>query len=501
MQRFLRYLWGKIHPSWCLYAGFCGVILGIAITVVTGKILCGHWLWLIAALLAISYCLHGHQRVMIVIAFVAGTIIGNYRLVPDLSGQKLLQHLVGQEITVTGKISDDPNTSSGQTTFTLSNLTLFATTENATTVAGTLYVRVSTTVQLERSDYVTLRGALAAGFGTYAGTLYRPELVAVERSETGDIFARIKTGFAERVKDYIVSPAVDLGLGYLVGLKSGLPDDLSETLRAVGMTHVIVASGAHLGILVSAARKLFGKLSKFSGLLGSLLLIGTFVLIVGFTPSMTRAALVSSLSLCVGYAGRKFTPLRLLIFVATLTLLISPLNCLNLGWQLSFASFFALLIIAPRLQKLFYGGKKPPWLASMLLTSLATTLTCAPILIYNFGTISLLSFVANLVILPTLPYAMLLVFLTGTTSWFWPWLAGIIGKLAAFLLDAHIWLVNFLGEKQMFIFELPSGDVRIFLMYAILAAFLLVFARPFRSQRTKLADFVRTWRGRGGSTS
>ena len=140
------------------------------------------------------------------------------------------------------------------------------------------------------------------------------------------------------MRNFIPSPVGDLGLGYLVGLKSGLPDELSDTLRAVGMTHVIVASGAHLGILVSAARKLCGKLSKFSGLLGSLLLITGFALIVGFTPSMTRAALVSSLSLLVGYVGRKFTPLRLLIFVAMLTLLVSPLNCLNL-WVATLVCF------------------------------------------------------------------------------------------------------------------------------------------------------------------
>ena len=331
---------------------------------------------------------------------------------------------------------------------------------------------------MERSDIITLQGILSAGFGTYAGMLSRPELVAVRRAEVGDIFARVKQSFAQIIKKLIRAPEADLGLGYLMGLKSGLPDGLADTLRAVGMTHVVVASGAHLGILASAARKLCGYLSKFAGLLGSLLLIAGFTLIVGFTPSMTRAALVSVLSLGVGYFGRQFTPLRLLLFVAMLTLLLAPLNCLHLGWQLSFASFFALLIIAPRLQKLFYGGKKPPWLASMLLTSLAATLACAPILIYNFGTLSLLSFVANLFILPTLPYAMLLVFLTGAFS-FWPWLAGVIAQLATILLGAHIWLVNFLGEKTMFIFELGSGDPRIFLIYVPI---FLLLARQHHKQ-------------------
>lgn len=477
-----------IHPSWCLYAGFCGVILGIILSVATGWSIVQHWLWSIAAFLAIYYSLHWPRRVMVIVSLLGGLLIGNLRLSPEIRSQTIFREMVGQNLTITGTISEDPEVVGGQAKLKLSHLQLVLSDGEAvekpvenSELAGVLYVQLNSTTTLERSDTITVQGALGAGFGTFVGTLYRPELLAVQRAETGDIFARLKTSFAHIVQDYIPSPAVDLGLGYLMGLKSGLPEALSDTLRAVGMTHVIVASGAHLGILVSAARKLFGKLSKFSGLLVSLVLIASFVLIVGFTPSMTRAALVSSLSLGVGYFGRKFTPLRLLIFVAMLTLLINPLNCLNLGWQLSFASFFALLIIAPRLQRLFYGGKRVPWLAGMLLTSLATTITCAPILIYNFGTLSLLSFVANLVILPTLPYAMLLVFLTGATS-FWPWLAGIIGRLANLLLDAHIWLVNFLGEKTMFIFELPSGDSRIFLIYLPI---LIYLGWPLVSRKAK----------------
>lgn len=463
MRRFLRQFLAPIHPSYTFYAALCGVIIGIVLSLFLGSMVFCHFFWLCAALLIICGCLHYSCRLCLVWACLAGMIIGNWRLGPELQGQSVLSSLVGETITIKGKISTDPEISAGQAKFYLSDLELVG--NETIGIAGTLYVQLAgVQSELERSDIITLQGKLGAGFGIFAGSLYRPEIVDLGRTSTGDIFARLKLWFAGAVKDYLPAPEADLGLGYLVGLKTGLPDTLAETLRAVGMTHVIVASGAHLGILVNAAKKIFGRLSKFAGTLFSLLLIAGFVMVVGFTPSMTRAALVTSLTLLFGYVGRKFIPLNLLILVATLTLMVSPLNCLNLGWQLSFASFFALLIVTPRLQKFFYARKRPPWLAGMLLTSLATTLTCAPILIYNFGSLSLLSFVANLFILPTLPYAMLLVFLTGGFS-FLPWVAGIIGKIATILLDGHIWLVNFLGEKKMFIFEFPSSDLRVFLIY------------------------------------
>lgn len=475
MRKFLT----LVHPSWCLYAGLFGVIGGVAGGLIFNNCIFQGWLWFLAAILLLIFSLVRPWKIMVVCSLLGGAIIGNLRLAPEFQSQIYFQQMIGREITISGQIGEDPEVSPGQVKLRLTKLKLAE-----TNLSGTLYVQLANAnPQLERSDRIVLRGKLGEGFGIFAGTMFRPELITVERAATGNIFARGKAKFADLVRNYIPSPEVDLGLGYLVGMKSGLSEEFTETLRAVGMTHVIVASGTHLGILASAARKIFGRLSKFAGVLFSLLLIGGFVMVVGFTPSMTRAALVSSLALLMGYVGRKFTPLRLLSFVAATTLLINPLNFINLGWQLSFASFFALLILAPRLQKLFYGGKKVPWLASMLLTSLATTVVCAPILIYNFGSLSLLSFVANLFILPTLPYVMFLVLLTGMTS-ILPWLATLLGQLATWLLDAHIWLVNYLSEKTMFILELPSGNAGVFTWYFLVVVILALpmLRKLFRHQ-------------------
>lgn len=344
-----------------------------------------------------------------------------------------------------------------------------------TKLDGVIYVRLSTTAELERSDRIILRGKISDGFGTFVGSMYRPKLLEQQKPNPPDLFVQLKNWFSRATHKFISSPAAELGLGYLMGMKTGLPADLVTTLQIVGMTHVVVASGAHLGILTNMAKRLFGKFSKFAGTFAALLMIVFFVMLVGFTPSMTRAGLVASLSLLVGYVGRKFSPLRLISLVAALTLLITPINLLNLGWQLSFASFFGILLLAPRIQKLLYGGKKVPWLAGMLITSVATSLVCAPILIYNFGSISFLSLVANLVILPTLPYAMLLVFLTGIAS-FWPMLAQALGKMAELVLNLHIDLVNFLSEKTMFVLTIEAEEPRIFLLYLPIIMFLVIVA-------------------------
>lgn len=471
-----------LHQSWAFYALVFGIIAGIVICLITHFNYSDSWIWLVVALMLFGLSLLRTSRLMVALAFIAGIIMADFRVGTELVGQDYLNSLVGETVTLTGTLTESPDTSSGSAKIRLTHLHIGDATDE---IPGTIYVQLSSNPpDLERSDVVAIRGKIGDGFGVFAASMFRPELLQIERAEPGDLFVRLRNWFADLVRNYIPSPEAELGLGYLMGMSSGLSDSLSDALRAVGMTHVVVASGTHLGILVGAARRTFGKLSRFAGAFFSILLIVSFVLIVGFTPSMTRAALVASLTLLLGYVGRKLAPWRLLSLAAAITLVILPMYLFNLGWQLSFTSFFGILVVGPCLTKTFYGGKPPPWLANMLLTSLATCLTCAPILAYNFGAISLLSFIANLIILPTLPYVMLLLLLTGTTS-FLPWLASIIGKLATLLLDFHIATVNFLSEKTMLIINFPEDDARVFLLYIIVGV-ILVLPKFWKRRRRKL---------------
>lgn len=470
-----------IHPSWHVYASIVGVTIGTIVMLALRPTLRLGAVWIIISILLLLSSILIHRAFCLIFAVIAGLLLAYCRVQSDLTSQFAFASLHNTTITITGHVSDFPEIKNNLTVLHLDQLSVAG-----ESLPGIIYVQVVTDANLERSDLVTLTGKLTAGFGTYVGALYRPQLLEHEKPDPPDYFAQLKTWFSERVHDFVASPAADLGLGYLMGQKAGLSEDLTKTLALVGMTHVVVASGAHLGILVSVAKRCFGKLSKFAGTFAALLMIGFFVMIVGFTPSMTRAALVTALSLLAGYFGRKFTPWRLLLFVAALTLFINPMYFVHLGWQLSFASFFGILILGPMLGKMLYGGKKLPWLASMLITSIATSFTCAPILIYNFGSISLLALIANLIILPTLPYAMLLIFLTGISS-FLPLVATFFGHLATWLLEFHIMIVNLLSTNQSFIMELPASQAQIFWLYAPIIFLILCY--NIKNQRKSYHDY------------
>ena len=173
------------------------------------------------------------------------------------------------------------------------------------------------------------------------------------------------------------------------------------------------------------------------------------------------------LNLAAWYVGRRFDPWRIIIVVAAFTLMLNPMFLINLGWLLSFASFGGIMILGPKMTQFFYGERKPGFVASVIMTTISATLMTLPITLYYYGTISLISVVANLLILPTLSVAMGLVFMTGVVSGI-PGMDLVVSWCATRLLDFHIVVVEFFGEMKWFMVEIEPYQLWVFLFYGLI---------------------------------
>ena len=323
-----------------------------------------------------------------------------------------------------------------------------------------------------------LVAGMILAFFRVAGTLtYVPGTGGGVEDGTESLIIDTRDWFAERIEGQLPEREAKLGMSYLLGMKSGLDKKLSEDLKTVGLTHIVVASGAHLSILVEIARKIFGKISRFSGLLFSILFILFFMCMVGWTPSILRAGIMAILTLASWYVGRKVAPWRMILIVMAFTLMLDPTFLTNLGWLLSFASYAGIMMLGPGISKFFYGNKKPGFLASVILTTIAATLMTLPITLYYFGQVSIISLFANLIILPTLPYAMGLTFFAGVFAGV-PVIENVFSFLAEKILSFHIATVEFFGGMEQFLIKIEPYNAWVFLLYIlILAPFLYKFLR------------------------
>ncbi len=461
-----RWLRRGVHQSWHIVALCVGVVAGTILALVCRINYFASPVWIIGVVVVMILAYFRPKIIFVVVAMVAGMILAFVRSSTELVGEDYIRQYYEQTIVVSGAVDGDPETDENVTKFKLRDLRFGENGEYAT--SGNLYITGQKNEELARGDNVVLEGKLSEGFGVYAGYMYKPKVVNWYRPEPGDMVLNVRNWYAGRIESLMPEPQVKLGLSYLLGMKTGLPDDLEENLRTVGLVHIVVASGAHLAILVEVARKIFGKMSRFAGVFFSILFIIFFMAMVGWTPSIMRAGIMAILAVLAWAMGRKAEPWRVILIVAAVTLLINPMFVINLGWLLSFASFAGIMILGPRMTKFFYGNKKPGFVMEIIITTIAATVMTLPIILYYYGTVSLISVVANLLILPTLPIAMGLTFMTGAVVGI-PGIETVAGFLATKLIEFHIAVVEWFGGMKSFVVEIEPYQAWVFGIYAVIA--------------------------------
>lgn len=449
-----------VHQSYFVVALCVGIILGVIIGLALRINYFASVVWVGFSLLVLVLIYIWPKAMFIGVALVVGMILAWFRVSSELYGQDYVRQFYGQEIVVSGVVDGDPEEDKGEMKLKLKDLKFG---EEGISVHGSIYMTVRVT-EVVRADGITVAGRMSEGFGTYVGYMYKPLIMEAKRPEPGDLILKVRNWFAGRIKKLIPEVESSLGLSYLLGMKTGLPDELSENLRTVGLVHIVVASGAHLSILVGVARKIFGKLSRFAGLLFSVLFTVLFMAMVGWTPSILRAGIMVILTLAAWYVGREFAAWRIILIVAAFTLMLNPMFIINLGWLLSFAAFAGIMILGPKMTKFFYGAKKPGFVPATIITTISATLMTLPITLYYYGAVSLISVVANLLILPTLPVAMGLTFMVGALAGV-PGVEMMVSWCATKLLDFHIAVVGWFGEMRQFLVEISPYQSWVFWLY------------------------------------
>lgn len=338
-------------------------------------------------------------------------------------------------------------------------------------------IPASTKLEIGRSDRIVFGGVLQEGFGNYAGFLYRPTVISVQKPRPPDWSWQAREWVGSTIRQRLGRDEASLALGYLYGDKSLLSDELSAEIRIVGISHLIVTSGFHLGLIVSFARKFFGKISRYFALLGYFALILGFTAVTGFSASMARAGIMTMISLLAWLVGRKLHPARSILYVAAIMVCIRPDFLTNLGSLLSFGAYGGIIFVVPLLNKYFYGTKPVSKIAAAVFPSIAAQLICLPLNIYFFGHMPIVGILAGIILSPTIAVTMLVTLLTAVM----PFCSGV----AQIILGAHLKLIHFFADIPWGAVEFEPNNGLVFLLYLpILAVIIYLFWRTKHRYRT-----------------
>lgn len=432
----------KIHVSWLIVASCCGISIGVFLAQYISNSMLSLTVCLTFSIIMIVISLWQRYLYLIPVLVIGGMLFGLWRGSISQNELARFKPLYGEFISINGTVLDDVDTgSSNQSTVRLGEIHI-----DGLVFSGVVWATIVSD-NIKRGDKLLLSGKLMKGFGNFSGVMYRANIDKIIHPKPGDVARVIRDWFADAIRRVIPDPEASLGIGFLTGQRRSLPDDLVLSLQTVGLTHVVVASGYNLTILVRLARRLFVKISKYLSVLSASVMIVAFISITGVSPSMSRAGLVSSLGLMAWYYGRKFHPIVLLFVSIAITLIINPSYAWgDLGWQLSFLAFAGVMIIAPLMQRYFFGDDKPGIVRQILGETVSAQLATVPVIVASFGQISNVAIVSNLLVLPFVPLAMLLTFVAGISSLLMPIIANFISIPAVWLLHYMIAVTEFLSN-------------------------------------------------------
>lgn len=275
--------------------------------------------------------------------------------------------------------------------------------------------RITLPVRLERSSvdlaaddlYYNAKGVFLAASQKGELTLSRPDKLPL-RDWPAMMLGSVKRAIAELFPE----KSVGFMTALLTGDKSLLPDADLSALKISGVSHVIAVSGMHVSFLLGFV--LLGTKWRWRSALIGIPAVLLFAAVIGGMPGVMRAAIMYVFVLAAPLFGREADTPTALGAALMLMLLVNPWAAANVSLQLSFAATAGIFLFYGRLFTAFVRTSRMRALSSncpklaagirfflrVLAASLSAQVFTIPLTAYWFGTISLISPVANLAIVP-----------------------------------------------------------------------------------------------------
>lgn len=285
--------------------------------------------------------------------------------------------------------------------------------------------------------------SLGIAGGTIASTWPLGSLLHVP-SATGLI--SLRGSVQSRIGELYPEPHGSLLMGLLTGDRSGLPYDIVQDFRTTGLSHILAVSGFNITLIISMLMSMLFFLPIRWRLIPAGVGVILFVLFVGPSASVVRAAVMGIIGL-VAIATQRISHARLSILWAAVAMLIWQPSWLkdDAGFQLSFLAVIGLTELSETIKPYLRRVPEVVGMRDALLATLAAQATATPWSTVLFGSVPMLSPLANVLAAPLIAPAMMLGGISVMASWIWEPLGLLLSAVTWLLLAAILIPSQFLA--------------------------------------------------------
>ena len=411
------------------------------------------WLWtgfisvilLIGLMLVLKFRMGDHNKTLylFIIGIVAAFFVGGIRYqasLPDLRNPNYIQNFADYDfqVEITGLVVDYPDSRDQITNLRIEVETLESNREAITAdVIGLILVKIPVEKKVSYGDRIKAIGYLKLppegedyNYRKYLKRqeiyVYLPnaEVEILETAAGGNFLLKKIFKVRSRALDYVYQlwpdPEASLLAGILLGIESGISEEVQKAFRDTGTTHIIAISGFNITIVAGLFSRFFSRiLNPRQGALAAMIGIGLYTLLVGADAAVVRAAVMGGLSIFAGQIGRRQHGLNAAALASLTMVLFNPQLPWDLSFQLSLSATLGLILYADPLADWFLriSSRVLPLekaqrlvgpVSEYVLFTFAAQLTTLPVMLYHFQSFSFNTFLTNPAILPVQPPIMLI---------------------------------------------------------------------------------------------
>ena len=266
--------------------------------------------------------------------------------------------------------------------------------------------------------------------------------------------------------------------GILFWARENIASDLQEDFNNSWLTHLIAVSGFNITLCILFSTFLFGFLPSYARVFAVSTTIIIFSFFVWLWAPVVRAAIMGIVGYIFLQSGNTTKNITLLAFTAVCMALWSPLSLYyDVSLHLSFLAVIGIIYTQEYFKKIFFWIPKTFAIQEASVLTLSALSFALPLMMFQFGQVSLLAPFANIAVTWTIPFAMLTGSLTLCLNYFSPFLSEIFGFIPWILLHYDILMVRFFGNLEFALLRIDVGAYGIYLqmLYFIILLYILSY--------------------------
>lgn len=307
----------------------------------------------------------------------------------------------------------------------------------------------------------------------------------------------VQRGLLEKLSRYgLQGEEMAVVSAMVLGNRDYMEADLRSSYSATGASHILAVSGLHVGVVFLVMnfllKLLFRSRYRLLRIVVLVLALWAYAFVTGLPASVVRASFMLSL-VCLGkMVGRTSSVFNTVSASAFFMLLYNPFYLFDVGFQLSYAAVFSILVFQSKI-KSFYVPKSKwgDWAWSLLSVSLSAQLGTLPIVLFNFHQFANYFWLSGMWVVPlsaVVIYMALLFFALPEVGLLCEWVAKLLSGVA--------WLMNagVHGLEQMpfaLVDGIRFGGVEVLCAYCVVVSLaMFLYRNDGRWARTLLGSLI-----------